>query len=333
VRFFPLLWLACALAAQDQPQFIWRGEVDSGAILYLRGDKLEVKATGRTPVSGQQFHFYNQLPDLSDDARLEVRQGRGYVHVIDQPRLENHYTLAIAIEDRQAGSSPYSIAVFWNTSNREFERGGGRTGKLVWTGRIDQEALISCQEKRCTSQAVIGAPVAAEKFKFSRALPRRDVDVNLEDTEGRGEIRLVEQPRERNNYTAKVSIRDPQGGSGEYSFKLAWREAKKKESIPVMTAGRGMIWKGLVSGNVRVTIHGRSAFSQILGNAAIREENADFMQPLPARMDLSPVIRTLQGRGSVRIVENPTEKNNYTLVFEISDSGSGLSPYEVELDW
>jgi len=198
---------------------------------------------------------------------------------------------------------------------------------------VDQEALISCQEKKCTSQAVIGAPVADEKFKFSRPLPRRDVDVAIEDSEGRGEVRLVEQPRERNHYTAKVSIRDPQAGSGEYAFTLVWKETKSKGPIPAPAISRGMIWNGVVAGNVRVTVHGRSAISQVLGGAAIREEQTDFAQPLPARMDLMPVIKILNGRGNARIVENPTEKNNYTLVFEISDPGPGPSPYEIEIDW
>jgi len=51
-----------------------------------------------------------------------------------------------------------------------------------------------------------GAPVADEHFKFSKPLPDRDTEVRLEGQDGRGEIRLIEQPRERNHYTARVSI-------------------------------------------------------------------------------------------------------------------------------
>ena len=57
------------------------------------------------------------------------------------------------------------------------------------------------------------------------------------------------------------------------------------------------------------------------------------MRTLPARSDLHPAIKKLSGRGQVQIVEYPSEKNNYRLVFEISDSESGASSYEIEVDW
>jgi len=86
------------------------------------------------------------------------------------------------------------------------------------SGRVDDDAVVSCQAKRCTS-----SPLAAdEHFKFSKPLPSRDIEVRLEHSLGRGEIRLAEQPREKNNYTAQVAIRDPQAGSGEYTFTLVW---------------------------------------------------------------------------------------------------------------
>ncbi len=46
-----------------------------------------------------------------------------------------------------------------------------------------------------------------------------------------------------------------------------------------------------------------------------------------------PAIRKLRGRGQVSIVESPSEKNNYRLVFEIDDPEPGADDYEVELDW
>ncbi len=332
VRILIFLLLTPILGAQDRPQFIWHGDVDGIDILYLRAKHLDVQVKEGAPVAGQQFHFYAPLPDTRQDARLEVRQGRGYVHIIDQPRIENHYTLAVSIEDRQPGVSPYSIALYWDTSNRGFER-SGRTDKVTWSGRVDEEALISCQDKTCSSSAGRGGPVAEEHYKFSRPLPHRDVEVTLEDQQGRGEVRLVEQPRERNNYMARVSIRDPQSGSGEYSFTLVWSRPKNKELLPVIEAERGMIWHGTVAGRARVTIKGGSAISEVDRGGSIAAERADFLRTLPASSDLHPAVKKLSGRGDVQIVEYPSEKNNYRLVFEITDSGSGASNYEIEVDW
>lgn len=333
MRILTLLSLAAILGAQERPQFVWQGEVDSTAILYLRAKHLDIQVKDGAPVAHQQFHFYQRLPESRQDARLDVLKGRGYVHIIDQPRLENHYTLAVSIEDRQPGSSFYSIAFYWDASNRVFERGSGRTDKLAWNGRVDEEALISCQDKNCSSSASRGAPVASERFNFSRALPQRDVEVSLEVPEGRGEIRLVEQPRQRNNYTARVSIRDPQAGSGEYSFTLVWTRPSDKETLPVIEAQRGMLWTGVVDGRARIAIRGGTAFSEVVQGAPISGERADFLRHLPARSDLNPAVKKISGRGRVEIVENPSEQNNYRLVFEISDSESGPSRYEIEVDW
>jgi hypothetical protein len=209
---------------------------------------------------------------------------------------------------------------------------------------VDEAAIISCHERLCVSGAEQGEPVGAavtdQRFRFSRPLPDRDTDVRLEDPDGRGEIRLIEQPRARNNYTARVSIRDPQAGSGEYSFVLVWnrptskelKESKESAAIPE-TIGRGLLWSGTVEGRVRVTLKGAASFSEVVQGAPVKGEHAEILRPLPGRADLAPKIEKLRGRGRVSIVESPSEQNNYRLVFEIDDTGPGADDYEVELDW
>ena len=332
MRILTWLLLTPLLPAQDRAQFTWQGEVDGIDILYLHADRLNVQVKEGAPVSRQQYHFYDRLPESRQDARLEVREGRGFVHIIDQPRIENQYTLAVSIEDRQPGSSFYSIALYWDASNQAFER-GNKTDKLAWSGRVDEEAIISCQDKTCISKVDRGGPVADERFKFTRPLPHGDVAVTLDDHEGRGEIRLVEQPRENNNYTARVSIHDPQSGSGEYSFTLSWKRTAGKEPLPVQEAERGMLWSGVVNGRARVTIKGSSSISETIQGAPITGERADFLRPLPSRSDLKPTVKNLSGKGRVEIVEYPTEKNNYRLVFEVGGSETGPSTYTIEVDW
>jgi hypothetical protein len=334
-----LLWAAFLAAsslaiAQQRPQFIWQGEVEGIDVLYVHADHVEARAQEGAPPQGVRFHFYDPLPETQQDAQLEVIQGRGYVHILDQPRLENGYTLAISIEDRQPGSSFYSLALHWDTSGALFEhsRSSGRLDTLSWSGRVDEEAMVSCHERSCISMAIRGAPVTAERFKFSRPLPNRDLDVNLESAQGRGEIRLVEQPRQRNNYTARISIRDPQGGAGEYSFRLVWKRPNGKVAEPVLTQ-RGMVWSGVVDGRVRVTVQGGASFSEAIEGGPVTGETTDVLRPLPALSDLNPTIHMLQGRGRVAIVQSPSEKNNYTLVFEIDDPQPGSSAYAVEIDW
>jgi hypothetical protein len=333
--FLSFLCVSAGLSAQDRPQFIWQGQVDGTAILHLKGKRLAAQIQDGAPVERQKFHFADALPQTQQQVRVEVLEGRGYVHVIDQPSIENQYTLAVAIEDRQPGSSFYSIALYWDTSNNAFEGGAGKTDHVTWTGRVDDGAIVSCREHSCVSSSEHGAPVADEHFKFSRPLPARDSDVRLEYPEGRGEIHLIEQPRQRNSYTARVSIRDPLAGAGDYSFTLVWNRVSSKEAAAPIPdpSGRGFLWTGWVDGRVRVTLKGGASFSEVLQGAPVTAEHGETLRPLPMRADLTPMIQKLHGRGQVTIVESPSEKNNYRLVFEIDDPEPGADYYEIEVDW
>jgi hypothetical protein len=330
----------CAPIAEGAtgPQFIWQGQVDGIAVLHLHGKVLAVQIQQGDPVERQQYHFSDALPDTGQKVRVEVLQGRGFVHVSDQPSIENHYTLAVTIEDRQAGSAFYSIALYWDTSNNVYDRSAAKTERLTWSGRVEHGAVINCQKKTCVSTwengAEHGAPVADEHFRFTKPLPDRDTEVRLEALEGRGEVRLIDQPSERNHYTARVSIRDPGTGAADYAFTLIWDRTSSKEAgpIPKMT-GRGFRWTGRVDGRVLVTIQGGASFSETQEGAPIVGEHAEMLRPLPTRSDVAPTIQKIRGRGQVAIVESPSEKNNYRLAFEISDPQPGADDYEIELNW
>lgn len=322
-----------AVSSQAAPQFAWQGEVDGIAILHIHGKIATVQVQEGGRVQGAKFHFFDPLPETQQNIRLEVLEGRGYVHVIDQPNLDNQYTASVAIEDRQSGASFYSIALYWDTSNVPFET-KQKTDNVSWAGRVDGDAIVSCRRQRCTSTSQEGAPVFGEHYKFSHPLPNREINVRLENPDGRGEIHLMEQPTEANQYTARVAIQDPQRGSSDYSFTLVWNRDGKKGSgpLPDMT-GRAFLWTGKVQGRARVTIEAGGSFSEGVKGGRVTGEHADLLRPLPQRTDLRPRIEKLRGRGKVSIEEMPSVKNNYSLVFEIDDPGPGSDNYEVELDW
>jgi hypothetical protein len=93
------------------------------------------------------------------------------------------------------------------------------------------------------------------------------------------------------------------------------------------------MWSGTVDGRVRVTVQGGAAFSERVAGRLVTGERADFLRSLPARTDLNPAVKKLRGRGDVQIVEQPSDKNNYRLVFEIQNPEGGADNYEIEVDW
>jgi hypothetical protein len=326
-----------SLRAQPEPQFVWEGEVDGIAVLYIRGNRVDIENKQGAPVQRQRFRFYDRLPDSRQNVRLEAHESRGGVRVTQQPRLENNYTAAVTIEDRQSGSAFYSLALRWETNaGSSFDSPDwnlrGRFDRLMWSGRVDDEVIIECRDNACRSVLRSGQPVSRERFRFSRRLPGRDVQVSLDETDGRGDIRLVEQPDARNGYTARVLIRDHQGGADDYAFTLSWQRPSRNEPDRLYTE-RGLTWWGRVDDRVRVVVEDKKAFSEVLTGHPVGGERFTFHRNLPRRGTLTPEIKKVRGRGRVEIVEFPSNRNGYRLVFEIRDSDGGADNYQVELSW
>ena len=55
-------------------------------------------------------------------------------------------------------------------------------------------------------------------------LPRRDVQVVVTDSYGRGSVSVVQQPSSSNGYTAVIRVNDPRSGYGAYRFDVSWRD-------------------------------------------------------------------------------------------------------------
>jgi hypothetical protein len=311
---------------------VWEGQVDGVVVLHVHGNSVTEEVREGLPVERRRFHFQAALPERRQDARLEVVQGRGGVSILQQPGMDNQYTLSVLVEDRQPGSSLYSLAFFWEADEPGGRAPRSRRETVAWSGRVDGEAVVSCHGKTCEAEARSGQPVAGSLFHFSKPLPSREVTVSLEELQGPGEIRLLEQPRQSNGYWARVLIHNPPAGPGDYSFRLAWSPTAAKDAGFELLR-RGAIWSGRVDGRVRVVIEGRSSMSMVFGGAPVADERVEFERALPAGDTPNAVAKLLRGRGRVQIVEYPSLSNHYQLVFEIDNPAGGPDNYEVELRW
>ena len=340
-RLAALCVLACCQAAfaQDQPQLVWEGVVDGTSVLSVRGNRVQIDDREGLPVQRQRHRFFDRLPDSRQNVRMEVREGRGRVRILEQPRAENNYVLSVSIEDRQGGSSFYSLEFFWDTERGGFfspepARGNSNPDgdRLTWSGRVDDEAVVECRGSECRAAVPRGNPVTRERFRFSRPLPNREATVSLDEYDGRGEVLLLEQPRRENGYTARVRIRDPKGGASDYSFTLSWTRGARAGSADAI-ARRGMVWSGRVDGRVRVSLERNRAWSEVVRGAPVENERADFFRDLPRRDNDAATVRRVRGRGRVELVEYPSRRNGYKLVFEIDDGSGGAADYEIEAGW
>lgn len=101
-------------------------------------------------------------------------------------------------------------------------QGDGRSGRMTWKGRVDDDVRIVIRGGRADVETVGGTPYYNAQPNFSASLPPRRVNVRLTVKRARGEVYIEEQPSRENNFAAVVRIKDPRGGASDYEFELAW---------------------------------------------------------------------------------------------------------------
>lgn len=102
---------------------------------------------------------------------------------------------------------------------------GGRRpgGSVTWSGTVDENTVVTLHGSDVRTRVTAGKSSGDANAQVLGRLPERPVRLVLRRRQGRGEIRIVQQPNPSNNFTGRVRIHDPQAGSSFYSFVLAWR--------------------------------------------------------------------------------------------------------------
>ena len=96
---------------------------------------------------------------------------------------------------------------------------------LRWSGDVDDALEIRIQGDRVEYRTLSGRTVRNVRADLTRGgLPRRDVQVVVTDSYGRGSVSVVQQPSSHNGYTAVIRVTDRQSGYGDYRFDVSWRD-------------------------------------------------------------------------------------------------------------
>ena len=102
----------------------------------------------------------------------------------------------------------------WNANASE-----GYCAIKVW---VDDEAEFAVQGERLRMFTARGQEARDVASECSAPLPQSFENFKFRGIDGRGDVRLIEQPDRRNNWTAVVRIRDTKAGGEEYHFRLEW---------------------------------------------------------------------------------------------------------------
>jgi hypothetical protein len=99
---------------------------------------------------------------------------------------------------------------------------GNRSGTAYWKGTVDNRVQLIIRGRNIETRTVEGRTYPAGTFSFTSPMPNRNVDVQVEKKNGRGSVRIIQQPDRNNDYTAIVEIYDDGGGAKSYQLEITW---------------------------------------------------------------------------------------------------------------
>jgi hypothetical protein len=91
--------------------------------------------------------------------------------------------------------------------------------------QVDNQVEVAVRGDFVNIRRLSGQEPRDDGSECNFPLPDRERDLRefrFEVMDSRNEIRLVEEPSRRNDFTARVAIRDNSGGFGRYHFRLSW---------------------------------------------------------------------------------------------------------------
>ncbi len=361
MKAFLLFLLLCSASVfgqsynQDSYSHLrWEGTVDGKVLLKINRRRVSYEIISGVAIQRHRYDFTDPLPFKNMRVDVTVEEGRGNVRIIEQPRERNDYTAIIEINDASSGQSSYVLDVYWeksfsgNSNNNDANFRNKDDDYFEWQGRVDGESILYIRGEDVRVDDISGNGITNEKFRASRPIPSRAMTLNLVETSGRGEIVLLEQPDNRNNFTAAVRIRDKQSGTGLYSFALTWtrRGGRNGRDDYQSSNGnsyggnnnsyaetrRGMTWSGRVDGTDFITIRGDQVNIEHQAGMEISDMNFRFDRRLPSATT-SVSVRKIKGRGKVNVIQQPDRSNGYTAIIQVEDKNGGSDNYEIEVSW
>jgi hypothetical protein len=101
--------------AQSRTSMEWRGTVDDVVQIRIRGRNVQTTTlTGRTFYDSNYYFDGGRGRQQSSRARVEKRDGRGRVVVVQQPNRRNNWTTLVQVIDSKGGSDRYRFNVYWD---------------------------------------------------------------------------------------------------------------------------------------------------------------------------------------------------------------------------
>src|SRR5512136_382364 len=100
----------------------------------------------------------------------------------------------------------------------------GTSGKCTIEVRVDMSAEVDVYGDSGRLRTIAGQPATWTRMECTDPLPYNMTDFRFKGIDGRGSVKLVQDPR-NNNAMAVIRIDDPRSGSEGYTFDIEWSGA------------------------------------------------------------------------------------------------------------
>lgn len=210
--------------------------------------------------------------------------------------------------------------------------GSGTPGTASWSGRVDDKANIIIRGGTIRSEDVSATGLQVNYQNMNGNLPRRATTVSATRREGRGDVRVIQQPSRSNDFTAIIQITDPRGGSDNYTVEISWTRSGGNNQGNESYHSGSVRWRGRVDQTADIIITGSDVQTYDSAGTGISGVNFNISGSLAARPG-SVTARKRSGRGSVTVKQQPSSDNDFTAIVQVFDPGGGADDYDIDISW
>jgi len=207
---------------------------------------------------------------------------------------------------------------------------GGAQGTATWGGRVDDRANIIIRGSTIRSEDVSGTGLQVGYQNVNGSLPRRATTVTATKTGGRGEVFVLQQPNRTNDFTAIIQVVDSRTGADSYRLDISWGRGNSNVEEPYRSGS--VRWRGRVDQTANIVISGTEVESQDAALTGLSGVSYDINGYLARRPGNVTAVKR-NGRGSVRVLQQPSWDNDFTAIVQVFDAGGGADDYEVDINW
>ncbi len=102
---------AATVRAQEME---WRGTVDDVVQIRIRNRNARTDHISGRAYYDADYNFDGRAPRNNSNARVDKKDGRGKVFIVQQPSRRNNFTTIVQIEDTKGGPDRYRFKIIWD---------------------------------------------------------------------------------------------------------------------------------------------------------------------------------------------------------------------------